>query len=653
MSCAKTKSKGSIRLSFIPVFIIILCCSSQLKAQTEGLYKGKFSLPPGSAKDVAYYENQLTISIDKSGVVSGKLNFVGGSSEKHEEYVHFTGTFSGELHGTSFNAPGKTTLIMLDGKQNGTEQVSFRLSGQVVSSGRSSQITGKLIITNSEEGGGTEFLSYTASLSAGEGLQLTYPLGESPRVFDKGWKFGASCILNEGTENEVDLSDDIKWSGTASFTPDKGPLSSPVFEKTGSNKIMLTATDAQGNVYRKEIKVEVVKASLYAHTGCYAICSADAHGCPACPHKTVGYLNGSAGININGLPAVVVGDNGSHSSCCGTNTFELNEGDPEVLINGKQAVPLGAQTVECGGTGLVKKSIPYLGQVLTANDSVYYIDPWGEQNRVNSDRYTNLGTRYIGTTYVVREKGNLTLSLLPKGILTAGPNTQFKIVSDEGGVMKIHVDKGILYFNGHSTSEGEVIIELKDCGLVLKGTRFSLFVSEQAMKLDLLEGNVDLKFNKSGESVAIHQGESVSSDFNTVTSTTEVDVQAVSRQWQLIAESTPGVKVVEIPDEGSTDAIGWEKFLTSRVLMLAGSIVFILAIIAGLVRRRKKTRFKKMQNSQYTVSPIDSPAGNVYQQKPEVQTPIPMPAPKFCPSCGNPLKPGSKFCGACGLKTLF
>ncbi len=678
MSAFKTKSKCSIRFSFIPVFLIALCFSLQLKAQTEGIYKGKFSLPAGSQQNAAFYQNSLIISIDKAGAVTGKLSFKGGSASEPDEYVYFSGTFRGQLQGASFNATGSTTMLMLDNKKEKTDKISFSLSGNLISTGSASQIKGKLSITNSGEEGGTEFLAYTAGISEGEGMQLTYPLGKSPMVFNKGWKFGASCILNEGTDSEIDLSNDIEWSGTATFSPAKGPLSSPVFENEGANKIILTVQDAEGNVFKKEFKVEVVDVTRYAYSGCFAFCQADAHGCLSCPHTTVGFINGSAAdVTINGLPAAVVGDNGTHTTCCGPNTFELIEGDPNVLINGKQAVLLGAKTRHCGGTGTVVKSMPKIGQVIIANDSAYFLDPWGDPRKLSSDLYKRLDTEYIGTTYLTHERGSLTLSLFPKGILSAGPNSQFKIVSDEGGVMKIHVDKGNLYFNGHSTGEGEVVIELKDCGLVLKGTRFSLFVSEQTMKLDLLEGNVDLKFNKSGETVAIHQGESVSSDFNTVTATTTVDAQAVSRQWQQIAESTPGVKVVEIPETGSSATAGWKKYLTSQVLMLAGSVVFILAILAGLLRRRKKNRFKKMQGSQYSVPPVNpsagnvyqqtlppipSPdkvppinptAGNVYQQRSGPQNPLPTQAPKFCPSCGTPLKPGSKFCGACGFKTSF
>jgi uncharacterized Zn-binding protein involved in type VI secretion len=645
-----TAKKDTILNVFL--FLLLIFPFGALQAQTEGVYKGKLALPTGSAAGATYYQNSLIISIDKSGLVSGTLNFRGGSADKEEEYIHFSGTFKGELNGNSFNAGGTPTFLALDNKQETLDHIGFRLSGQITGSENTQQIVGKMSITNSEQDGGTQSLSYTANLSAAEGLQLTFPLGKSPKVFDKGWKFGASCILNEGTENEVDLSENIKWSGSGTFTPDKGSLSSPTFNSEGENTIILSVEDAQGNKLKEEFKVVAVKASLYAHTGCLAICMADVHGCMACPHSAVGYITGSAAdVTINGLAAACKGDNGSHAACCGANTFVLNTGDPDVLIHGKQAVLLGAQTEHCGGKGFVGKGIPALGQVLTANDSAYYIDAWGKTQRVNGDYYQKLGTKFIGTTYITKEKGSLTLSLFPKGILTAGPNTQLKIVSDESGVMKIKVDKGNLYFNGHSTGEGEVIIELKDCGLVLKGTRFSLHVDEQSLKLDLLEGNVDIKFNKSGETVAVHEGESVISDFNTITERRALDKIAVTKQWQQIAENTPGIKLIKTQEIEETAS--WKQYLSSKVLMIAGSCLFVLIVIMGLFhRKKKKSSFKKEKINPVATPPPFPTTGNVSQAEPLIHLQPNIPLPKFCQMCGNPLKPGSKFCGKCGKQYL-
>jgi uncharacterized Zn-binding protein involved in type VI secretion len=79
---------------------------------------------------------------------------------------------------------------------------------------------------------------------------------------------------------------------------------------------------------------------------------ADAHGCPACPHPTVGpSIIGSPNVNVNKLPAVRVGDLGMHAVCCGPNMWQCVAGSSTVFINQIPAVRLGDQTQHCGGTG--------------------------------------------------------------------------------------------------------------------------------------------------------------------------------------------------------------------------------------------------------------------------------------------------------------
>jgi uncharacterized Zn-binding protein involved in type VI secretion len=48
-----------------------------------------------------------------------------------------------------------------------------------------------------------------------------------------------------------------------------------------------------------------------------------------------------------------VGDHGVHAGCCGSNTFVIKTGDPNVLIDGKPAARVGDQTQHCGGTGRI------------------------------------------------------------------------------------------------------------------------------------------------------------------------------------------------------------------------------------------------------------------------------------------------------------
>ena len=79
---------------------------------------------------------------------------------------------------------------------------------------------------------------------------------------------------------------------------------------------------------------------------------ADSHGCPACPHPAIGpAIGGSGDVNVNGRPALRVGDPGMHAACCGPNTWQANAGSGTVKINGKAAHRLGDAVQHCGGNG--------------------------------------------------------------------------------------------------------------------------------------------------------------------------------------------------------------------------------------------------------------------------------------------------------------
>src|SRR5262249_49559422 len=78
---------------------------------------------------------------------------------------------------------------------------------------------------------------------------------------------------------------------------------------------------------------------------------ADAHGCPACPHPTVGpAIIGSPDVNINGRPALRKDDTGVHAVCCGPNMWTATLGAATVFINGKAAHRQNDLGRSCGGT---------------------------------------------------------------------------------------------------------------------------------------------------------------------------------------------------------------------------------------------------------------------------------------------------------------
>ncbi|MBP6630575.1 MAG: PAAR domain-containing protein [Kofleriaceae bacterium] len=86
---------------------------------------------------------------------------------------------------------------------------------------------------------------------------------------------------------------------------------------------------------------------------------ADTHGCVACPHPCTGpAIAGSPDTNVNGKPALRVGDPGIHAACCGPNTWTATMGSSVVFINGKPAHRMGDMTTHCGGVGKLIQGSP-------------------------------------------------------------------------------------------------------------------------------------------------------------------------------------------------------------------------------------------------------------------------------------------------------
>jgi uncharacterized Zn-binding protein involved in type VI secretion len=185
-------------------------------------------------------------------------------------------------------------------------------------------------------------------------LELTYPAGQSPMVFTRGWVFGARCIVNPGKSDQKDISNLVQWSGSGSFEPAAGRVSHPSFSSEGSNNIILTVS-AGGQSISTQYAVSAVSPANYAHVGTTAagLCT---HGCIACPHHVSGPIRtGSPNVLVEGKPAARVGDTGVHgeAQCCGPNTFEVISGDANVLIDGKPSARIGDRTRHCGGDGII------------------------------------------------------------------------------------------------------------------------------------------------------------------------------------------------------------------------------------------------------------------------------------------------------------
>lgn len=183
-------------------------------------------------------------------------------------------------------------------------------------------------------------------------LSFTFPAGPSPKVFTHGWLFGARAIANPGRPDEQDISDAVEWSGSGSFSPPTGRHSRPAFATEGANTITIRV-EHEGKVVARRLGVSAVSPAGFSHVGSLALCPADAHGCPACPHTTTGPVRvGSPTVLVNGMPAARLGDVGVHASCCGPNTFVISGySQHDVVIDGSPAARLGDETRHCGGIG--------------------------------------------------------------------------------------------------------------------------------------------------------------------------------------------------------------------------------------------------------------------------------------------------------------
>ena len=90
-----------------------------------------------------------------------------------------------------------------------------------------------------------------------------------------------------------------------------------------------------------------------------SLAPADAHGCPGCPHPAIGAaVSGSPTVNVNGRPALRVGDTGVHAACCGPNVWSAATGAPHVFVNGKAAHRVGDADRHCGGAGRMIEGSP-------------------------------------------------------------------------------------------------------------------------------------------------------------------------------------------------------------------------------------------------------------------------------------------------------
>ncbi|HEX4875986.1 MAG TPA: PAAR domain-containing protein [Chitinophagaceae bacterium] len=543
-------------------------------------YKGSVSLiPKGPDFNAAYYTNKLSMKVDAGGTAVLTANLRFGPRSEPGDYIAFTGSISGTLQEGELSLSGSLNQAMQDGKRFVEEAVTTRVTGQQ----EGDKITGTFYMRYD----GKEESTMTFTLNPGEvAPELLFPLGSSPKIFDRGWLFGASFKITGKDNEEVDLTDKIEWSGTASFEPDKGSSSRPVFNTIGENKIILTA-EYEGKKYSKEYKVTTVSSSLYAHIGSMAFCPADADGCPACPHPVTGpVITGNGNVLIDGMPVACEGDRGVHAGCCGSNNFVITGGDPEVIINGKKAAKIGSATQHCGGNGHIVST----GGGVNTRDSYMALSDDISITK-NGQKLPKKGKPQAGTTIKTGPKGLLVMSPDQNTVMMIMPNTGAVIAGAGGNDLVIEVIEGALFVNGEKTDNNKnLVIETLTEKLVKKGTRFLFSYSKDSSRLIVYEGEVEVTLKKENRTVLVPAGKVYFNNFkNPYTVADTLQFQSASELMKIPKDSAywqlPKDEAIT-KEATSNQTTGFLEMIKKYWYFAAGGLVLILLMV--YLGKRKK-----------------------------------------------------------------
>ncbi len=465
-------------------------------------YKGTISLiPKGPDHNAAYYTNKISMKVEPGGAAVLTANLKFGPKTEPGDYIAFTGSIPGTFDGNELSLNGPLNQAMQDGKRFEEAAVQTRVSGQK----EGDLITGTIYMRYD----GREESTMTFTLRPGEMVpELLFPLGKSPKVFDKGWLFGASFKITGKDNEEIDLTEEISWSGSGSFEPDKGASSRPVFNSVGENKIVLTV-EHEGKKYSKEYTVITVNASRYARVGSLAKCPADAHGCMADPFTVMGpVMTGNANVLINGLPAACEGDRGRHAVCAGSNTFTITGGDDEVLINGKRAAKEGSETTHCGGMGsIISLESKTTDKLMALSKNVQFTDGQGKS-------VSPSGKPVAGTKMVTGPNGLVIMSPDRNTVMMLLPDCQALITGNDENYMTIELSGGQLFVNGEKGDDHKMLlIETFNEKLVKKGTRFLFSHNKDSSRLIVYEGEVEITLKKDNSILLVPAGNVYFNDF--------------------------------------------------------------------------------------------------------------------------------------------
>lgn len=559
---------------------LLLLAASPVLSFSQQEYKGTVSLiPKGPDFNAAYYVNKLSMKVDAGGTAVLTANLRFGPKTEPGDYIAFTGSISGTLQGNELQLSGSLNQAMQDGKRFVEEAVTTRVTGQK----EGDKITGTFYMRYD----GEETSTMTFTLNPGElAPELLFPLGSSPKVFDKGWLFGASFKITSKDNEEVDLTDKIEWSGTASFEPDKGASSRPVFNNIGENKIILTA-EYEGKKYSKEYKVVTVSSNLYARVGSKSLCQGDSHGTPADPLVCIGpVITGNGNVLIDGMPAACEGDRGVHAACGGPNNFVIVDGDPEVLINGKKAAKLGTLTRHCGGMGRIVSTDGGSGTtdlLKGLSDDISITK--------NGQKIPNNSKPEKGMTLKTGPKGLLMMSPDRNSVMMIMPNTTAVITGADGNDLVIEINEGTLFVNGEKANDNKnLVIESINEKLLRKGTRFLYCHDKDSSRLIVYEGEVEVTLKKENSTILVPAGKVYFNDFKNpyvIADTLEfqsagelMKIPKDSAYWQLPKDDAA------TKEAGSNQPADFLKMIKKYWYFAAGGVVFILLMV--YMGKRKK-----------------------------------------------------------------
>lgn len=634
--------KINFKYFFWLVFLFIL--TGQTSGQPmQGIYVCKLKFE--EVGNFIYRDNgekHFTIKISEKGTVNISLDVeVREAKTQTTNHILVTSSASGSLNDDGgFSASGPFTISIFERGEMDTQwNLSAVYAGKTETVAGISSVSGSIKVKQENEG--EVAFTFTGALQADPGLKLLFPLGESPKVLDKGWKFGASAIV-ETPEGLADMSDKIEWSGSADFTPVMGRESSPVFHKPGQNKIRLTVKLPDGNELAEEFEIEVVDSKLYATVGCYVICPADAHGCPACPHPVVGAISlGEPDVLINGLQVITAPLTGTQMGCCGPNTFSVMSGDREVLLHGKPLIPLGTVSDHCGGKGTVVRLPERLFPILSFNHDVTVM--LKVIGTFTGKELADLKGSNDGSTFITGTEGAVTIGLGPGQILSAGPETKFKVDKEPSGRIVVKVTKGHIRYAGHTAGTGTLIINLEKESIVPVGTHFTAEVLPGRTLLTLLEGKIDYRFLSTGETLTLVAGEKIETNTASVVSRTAADPRMVEQIWSGFATKGGKLTLADFTGDASVPGKWYTNiFKVPSIYIVGGVVASVLVLIFILIirKRRKRKRLSVVSKPESDVRKIINPAVTPRQ--------VAETSPKYCPFCGNPLKPDVRFCGKCG-----